>query len=326
MLEFSIEISKYTKNLSDIRSFCNNNNNNNNKNITNSSNTFSNTFSNTSSNTFSYKTPLPSGCFGCDKGCRICTIKNRNGTTLLLQGDHYISSKLDHKIHINQHFNCNSNWVIYIILCIYHGIESVGSTKQKAKKRIGQHLNNILNNNNAREYPMVKHFNRIESECYCKENRLKNCRMIIIDGIDDPTLSDIAADQRINKLEIKYQGQLITHHNSGNDKLDFNNSGLNRRNYTDKFTNKNSKIKLNRPKGKRNGQLWNKNWIASSHITRDFKFNYLYIINKTINMNTALIYQQRYNKSQDTRRKNKELKAKKIKLENINKMNNNNDI
>eukprot|EP01084_Bolivina_argentea_P037639 69611_1 len=50
MLEFSIEISKYTKNLSDIRSFCNNNNNNNNKNITNSSNTFSNTFSNTSSN------------------------------------------------------------------------------------------------------------------------------------------------------------------------------------------------------------------------------------------------------------------------------------
>eukprot|EP01084_Bolivina_argentea_P298144 513729_1 len=147
---------------------------------------------------------------------------------------------------------------------------------------------------------MVKHFNRIESECYCKDNRLKNCRMIIIDGINDPTLSDIAADQRINKLEIRYQGELISHHNSGNDKLDFNNSGWNRRNYTDKYTNKNSIITLKRPKGKRNKQLWNKNWIASGHITREYKFNYLYIINQTINMNAALIYQQRYNKSQDT--------------------------
>ncbi len=52
----------------------------------------------------------------------------------------------------------------------------------------------------------------------------------------------------------------------------------------------------------------------------------LRIYYQTYNQYTALIYQQRYQKSQETRKKNRELKLKikQIKLENINNNSNNN--
>eukprot|EP01084_Bolivina_argentea_P243866 408701_1 len=72
---------------------------------------------------------LKNGCFGCKKGCGLCTTKNRNGISLLLQGDYYVSYKLDYVIPIKQHFNCNYTWVSYIMLCICCGLENIGSTK-----------------------------------------------------------------------------------------------------------------------------------------------------------------------------------------------------
>ncbi len=251
------------------------------------------------------KSTLPKGCHGCPKGCGVCTVKNRNGTILLLQGEYYISSKLNQKFQINHHFNCQSNWIIYIVCCINCGIESVGSSKQSVRTRIGQHKNNVLNNSKGNEYPMVHHFNRINSICYCNQNKLKNFRFMILDGIDDPNLSDQAADQRLNKLEIKYQGELITHFNSGNDKKDFHNRGLNRRNYHNKYTKKDMKIKLIRTRGIRNNKLWNKNWILSKQLSKKFIFNKHLLHTIGYNKLQAINYTKQYLKSQKTRELNK---------------------
>eukprot|EP01084_Bolivina_argentea_P313803 543479_1 len=172
-LEFCIITSSYCKKVNDIRSFLNKNINNNNYNRL---------------QIMSSDNQLINGCFGCIKGCGLCTTQNKNGTALLLQGDYYVSYKLDYIIPIKQHFNCKSTWVTYIMICICCGLENIGSTKQEVKLRIGQHKNCILNNIKAQGYPFVKHFNKINSKCYCKDNKLKNLRVMIIDGLKDPKL------------------------------------------------------------------------------------------------------------------------------------------
>ncbi len=155
---------------------------------------------------------------------------------------------------------------------------------------------------------MVHHFNRINSNCYCKDNKLQNFRFMILDGITDPNITDQAADQRINKLEIKYQGDLITHFNSCNDKKDFHNTGLNRRNYHNKHTKKDTKINLIRTKCNRNNQLWNKNWILSGNSSKKYIFNKHLLNTIGYNETKAIFYTKQYLKSQKTSLKNKNQK------------------
>ncbi len=124
-----------------------------------------------------------------------------------------------------------------------------------------------------------------------------------------------AADQRINKMEIKYQGRFITHHNSGNDKKDFNNRFENRRNYNNKYKKADDIIILNRNKGRKNGLLWNKNYISSRNQdpnikTTTEKINISYLIKNSYNKINHIKYLKQYNKQQETRANN--LKKKEL--------------
>lgn len=64
------------------------------------------------------------------------------------------------------------------------------------------------------------------------QNRIKNLKIMIIDGISTNNLILKIADGRLNKLEIYRQGQAVTVYRGGNDTKDFHNSKWNRRNYS----------------------------------------------------------------------------------------------
>ena len=199
--------------------------------------------------------PIRNGCHKC-KGCAICTMDNDQNTMFLIMGDYFIGAKTGYKYHINQSFNCDSTYIIYSLMCINCGIQSVGST-ENFKTRFSSHKSDILHNK-ENGCNLVGHFNDKNSKCFV-------LRTMILDGIKNDNIKYRIADGRMNKLEIQWQGKLVTVHHGGNDTKDFNNSRWNRRNFSIKWEERNeSIIILNRAKSNFSNKCknWNKGWIT----------------------------------------------------------------
>eukprot|EP01084_Bolivina_argentea_P163334 284163_1 len=208
------------------------------------------------------KRNLRRGCHLCTrKNCSLCTTKNKHNQRFMMTGD-FIATKTNQTHKIEHHLTCSSNWIIYMLICINCGIRSFGSSKRTARTRILEHIRAIAKNKDGHKYPMVRHLNRLKSECYGGEaDKLLNLRCMVVDGldaIDEANLGDQIADGRLNKKEIYWQGISLSFLN-GNDRSDFNNRGYNRRNYTDKKTHKLKTISLSRTLGMKD-RNWNANW------------------------------------------------------------------
>eukprot|EP01083_Nonionella_stella_P186576 683469_1 len=147
-------------------------------------------------------------------------------TKFMLVGDYFVTDD-NRKHRIKQHLTCNSDWAIYMLICINCGMYSFGSTTTTVNKRFSSHKSCIINNTNARDYPMVKHFNT-------PTNKWRK-----------------VADSRLNGLEIHKQGISLSFL-SGNSRLDFDNRSDNRRNYSEKHRSGDEIIKFHRPHNKAN--------------------------------------------------------------------------
>ena len=208
------------------------------------------------------------GCYGCSKSCAMCkSAKNKQNTNFLLRGNYIICNKTNASYKIKQIFNCNSTHLIYSLLCINCGMQSVGSTMDKLKSRFAKHKSDIINNKKG-GCNLVQHFNNPRLKCYDKNNKVQYLRVMAFDGltIDDQQLTYKVADGRLNALEINWQGKFISIHRGGNNTKDYNNVGYNRRNYTEKHRKSSDKIILNRNIDISNdGRLWNKTWSINGN-------------------------------------------------------------
>ena len=220
---------------------------------------------------------LQNGCFGCGRNCRVCSVKNKEGTMLLLQGDFLWIEKWKNMHTITQRFDCRSNWCIYLIACICCNTLYVGSTKAMAKTRISQHISAITNCTDSKKYPMVAHFNNEINPCFDEKNKLKYMRVMIVDGIKESGITNEIADGRLNKLEIQYQKRWTTWLRSGNDTRDVNNSGYNRRNFTNKYVKESEVIVLERGgrESTKNPKIWNQSWRKNEEGQWEWNTEYL---------------------------------------------------
>eukprot|EP01083_Nonionella_stella_P076661 208997_1 len=179
------------------------------------------------------KKHIRAGCHLCtNPKCNVCTTHGMQDTKFMLVGDYFVTND-NRKHRIKQHLTCNSDWAIYMLICINCGMYSFGSTTTTVNKRFSSHKSCIINNTNARDYPMVKHFNTPTNKCYVKGNKTKYLRLMVVDGLDerDTNSTRKVADSRLNGLEIHKQGISLSFL-SGNSRLDFDNPYDNRRNYS----------------------------------------------------------------------------------------------
>eukprot|EP01083_Nonionella_stella_P162463 533397_1 len=78
------------------------------------------------------------GCHACGN-CVICKgSKEKHGIRFLIEGSYFIGSKTGYRYEIQSGYTCDSNYIVYMLICAKCGVQSVGST-WNFKTRFSQH-------------------------------------------------------------------------------------------------------------------------------------------------------------------------------------------